>query len=84
MLYRCTNPKQVRWKDYGGANPPVKICKRWLGVHGFKNFLHDVGERPQGTTLSRFADMGDYKLGNCAWHTWKQQGEERRKKARAV
>jgi hypothetical protein len=75
MIQRCTYPKSKSWQRYGGAG--VKVCERWLQ---FENFLVDMGPRPVGTTLSRFADSGDYQPGNCAWHTRKEQWTERRKK----
>jgi len=76
MKNRCLNPNSSVWGWYGGAIPPVRVCDRWLV---FENFLADMGERPAGTTLSRFADAGDYEPGNVAWHTKRQQGAERRK-----
>jgi hypothetical protein len=72
MLSRCNNHDE---KHPSYAN--VFVCRRW---RSFENFLADMGERPAGTTLSRFRDSGDYKKSNCAWHTWKQQRAEARKK----
>ena len=77
MIQRCTNPNHKGWHSYGGATPPVHICKRWLK---FENFLADMGPRPAGTTLSRYADTGDYKPSKCEWHTRAQQAAEHRKK----
>lgn len=77
MRERCTNPRHVRYENYGGANPPVVVCERW---ESFEHFLSDMGPRPAGTTLSRFADSGNYEPGNCAWHTTAQQAAEHRKK----
>lgn len=76
VLNRCTNPHTPGWMKYGGANPPVKVCDRWL--NSFEAFLEDMGERPAGTTLGRFGDVGNYEPGNCAWQTPKEQGAERR------
>lgn len=76
MKNRCTNPKSNRWLHYGGANSPVQVCERWL--HSFEAFLEDLGERPLGTSLGRFADSGDYEPGNCSWQTKQEQGLERR------
>jgi hypothetical protein len=73
MLARCRDKKD---KNYGGANPPVTVCRAW---QTFKGFLKSMGVRPAGTTLSRYADTGNYKKSNCAWHTRAQQGIERRK-----
>jgi len=78
MVKRCTNPNNKDWLHYGGANLPVTVCDRWHSANGFENFLSDMGERPAGTTLGRFGDVGDYEPDNCAWQTPKQQGAERR------
>jgi hypothetical protein len=69
-IQRCTNPNEIGWIRYGGANPPVTICERW---RTFENFLADMGERPEGATLGRFGDVGNYEPGNCAWQTKSQQ-----------
>ena len=78
MIARCTNPNHKDWKNYGGSNPPVKVCVRWRGGKGFQNFLADLGSRIPGTSLGRFADRGDYRPGNCAWQTWSEQVANRR------
>ena len=75
---RCLNPNSKNFKDYGGANPPVTICERWLGKEGFSNFLLDLGERPVGTSLGRFGDVGNYEKSNCAWQTSADQVTNRR------
>jgi hypothetical protein len=84
MLARCTNPKEISWKQYGGAG--ITVCERW---REFNNFLVDTGERPAGTSLGRFGDVGNYSCGvcaqctangwtrNCAWQTMAQQMLER-------
>jgi len=70
---RCFNPKNIRYKDYGGKG--VTMCDRWLGEHGFKNFLSDMGERPsKSLTLDRFPDKnGNYEPSNCRWATIEMQ-----------
>jgi len=73
MKQRCLDPNSVKWPKYGGANPPIKICDRWLGEEGFTNFLADLSERPPGTTLGRFHDVGDYQPSNVAWMTPEEQ-----------
>jgi hypothetical protein len=77
MIQRCTNPNHVDWNIYGGANPPVRICAEWMTFDGF---FASMGDRPEGTSLSRFADTGDYCRKNCAWHTPRQQRFEADKK----
>ena len=82
MIQRTQNPNNKRYLHYGGAG--VKVDPRWLGEHGFENFLADMGERPPGTTLGRFTDMGDYSPENCEWETPKQQGAQQRMKNQLV
>jgi hypothetical protein len=43
------------------------VCDDWLGVHGFLNFLQDMGERPPGRSLDRVNVDGNYELKNCRW-----------------
>jgi len=77
---------------YGGAHPPVRICKRWQGVRGFENFVEDLGPRAEGKSISRYLDAGHYSCGgcaecvangwlrNCEWMNPVEQGAERRGK----
>lgn len=86
MIGRCTRPTSPRWTRYGGANPPVLVCDRWF--YSFENFYADLGERPEGTTLGRFGDVGNYEPGNIKWMTPAEQAAEqklkRQKKLEAV
>jgi hypothetical protein len=82
MIDRCRYPSEMSWKNYGGRG--IKICDRWLGEDGFKNFLADLGERPPGTTLGRFGDIGNYEPGNCKWMTSKEQARNRRPRSKKI
>jgi hypothetical protein len=70
MKQRTTNPKSPDYNKYGGSG--ITVCERWKD--SFENFLHDMGERPQGKTLDRFPEKnGNYEPNNCRWGTPKQQ-----------
>ncbi len=53
----------------------IKICDRWSN---FENFLADMGERPQGTTLDRTNNDLGYGPDNCCWRTPREQANNRR------
>ena len=78
MKRRCYVEKAHNYKYYGGRG--IKVCDRWLGDDGFKNFLKDMGERPKGTTLDRINNNGNYEPINCKWSTISEQNKNRRKK----
>jgi hypothetical protein len=69
MRRRCLVPADEHYRLYGGRG--ITVCRRWLI---FENFLADMGERPEGTTLDRYPDKnGNYEPGNCRWATQKEQ-----------
>lgn len=80
MIQRCYWAKHVEYTNYGGRG--IKVCERWLEKPGgFKNFLGDMGPRPEGYTLDRINTNGDYTPENCRWATYKTQNRNRRNNA---
>lgn len=66
MRQRCYNERYDGYKHYGGRG--IKVCDRWLEKpNGFKNFLEDMGKRPEGASLDRINVNGDYEPSNCRW-----------------
>lgn len=79
MRGRCTNSNVPEYKHYGGRG--ISVCDRWKEKDkGFDNFLEDMGERPEGLTLDRINNDGNYEPSNCRWATWSQQMLNRRHK----
>ena len=68
MKQRCLNSKTTGYKNYGGRG--ITVCKRWMK---FENFFEDMGERPEGKTLDRKNNNGNYNKKNCRWATPKEQ-----------
>jgi hypothetical protein len=75
MLRRCYNEAHISYHLYGGRG--IRVCKRWLGPHGFENFLIDMGPRPTDMTLDRKKRNLGYSPTNCRWATAKQQTDNR-------
>ncbi len=78
MKVRCLNPNKDNYEYYGGRG--IKICDRWLDLdNGYKNFLDDMGYRPEGTTLDRIDVNGNYEPDNCRWATNSEQIRNQRR-----
>jgi len=70
------NPNNENFKRYGGRG--ITICEKWVGVDGFKNFLRDMGDRPQGYTIDRIDNDKGYEPDNCKWSTPSEQNRNQR------
>lgn len=75
MLERCRNPKSTSYRWYGGRG--ISFDPRW---DKFNNFYEDMGERPEGMTLDRIDNDGDYSKENCRWVSHKENCQNRYKR----
>lgn len=73
MKERCTKQGHKSYRRYGGRG--ISVGDRW---RSFEHFLGDMGERPDGKTLDRINNDGNYEHGNCRWATPKEQAMNRR------
>jgi len=78
---RCNNPKDEKYKDYGGRG--ISVCDRW--VDNFNNFFMDMGPRPSNNhSIDRIDNDGNYCKENCRWATDEQQRANKRINYNAV
>ena len=62
MKQRCLNPNNAKYADYGGRG--ITICEEFLSYEGFHAIM---GDCPDGLTLDRIDNDGNYEPGNVRW-----------------
>ena len=73
MKRRCEQPKNKRYADYGGRG--ITVRDRW---QSFVQFYADMGPCPEGRSLDRRNNNGNYEPSNCHWATPFQQAINKR------
>lgn len=66
--WRSMHDRCKRSKNY--TEQGIKVCVQW---GDFRNFLADMGGRPEGMTIDRINPELGYEPGNCRWATREQQ-----------
>jgi hypothetical protein len=68
MLARCR--RDPRYRDRG-----ITVCDRWRDI---RNFVADMGEKPNRYELDRIDNDGGYEPSNCRWATSSENGRNTR------
>jgi len=84
MRHRCLSKSHPKFSHYGGRG--ITICPEWHDVTVFITWIEaNLGPRPEGMTLDRTDNDGNYEPGNVRWATPSEQNlNQRRSRAQAT
>jgi hypothetical protein len=73
MHSRCSNPRDIGYHQYGGRG--IAVCERWSDFSAFAGDISEtLGPRPEGHSLDRIDNDGNYCIENVRWADRKAQG----------
>ena len=73
MRARCNNKKDHKYPCYGGRG--ISVCDRW---NDFVCFFEDMGNCPNGYSIERKNNDGNYEPSNCCWADSYTQSQNKR------
>ena len=77
MLSRCSAPGNVNYANYGGRG--IVVCEEWQDFATFRDYCEaHLGPKPEGMSIDRKDNDGDYRPGNIRWATPKMQARNTR------
>ena len=59
---RCLNPNATGYANYGGRG--IRLAPEW---ESYEVFLRDLGPCPEGFSIERKNNDGNYEPANCVW-----------------